>query len=270
MLRREDRQFLQRLPPALLRLVRQPRNQIKTDVPNPSLAQNRHRPVNIRPPVLPPRRNQFLVHKRLHPKTNPVNPGPHPSLGLFPLDCLRVRLQRNLHQIFTNAVVGAAFQSGPLAKRSSNRIQNALQVPRIQQTRRPSANVNRVNSVSFLSVKGAFRLPCSSCGGGRFPHSTRHFVVSVYGRSPPRRTPQTPRPIRPRRPQQLPMSPNLSANRLHIRRKSATSHHPRMKITIGTLRLAERHLHVNPNLPHHPKTLAHPAPNPARSAARLA
>src|SRR6267143_5828346 len=59
------------------------------------------------------------------------------------------------------------------------------------------------------------------------------------------------------------MLPNLPANRLHIRRKSATSHHAGMKITIGTLRLAERHLHVNPNLPHYPKTLAHPASNPA-------
>src|SRR5258705_6315631 len=58
------------------------------------------------------------------------------------------------------------------------------------------------------------------------------------------------------------MLPNLPANRLHIRRKLATSHHSRMKIAIGTLRLAERHLHVNPELPHHPKTLAHPGPIP--------
>src|SRR5260370_39131849 len=61
------------------------------------------------------------------------------------------------------------------------------------------------------------------------------------------------------------MLPNLPANRLHIRRKPAASHHSSMKITIRTLRLAERHLHVNPELPHHPKTLAHPRLNPATS-----
>src|SRR5260370_12329650 len=57
------------------------------------------------------------------------------------------------------------------------------------------------------------------------------------------------------------MPSNLPANRLHIRRKPATSHYPRMKITIRTLRLTERHLNVNPQLLHHPKTLAHPYPN---------
>src|SRR5260370_653910 len=64
------------------------------------------------------------------------------------------------------------------------------------------------------------------------------------------------------------MLSNLPTDRLHIRRKPAASHHSRMKITIRTLRLAERHLHVNPNVPHHPKTLAHARPNPATSKTR--
>src|SRR5256885_15898124 len=65
----------------------------------------------------------------------------------------------------------------------------------------------------------------------------------------------------PRRPQRIAMLPNLPANRLNIRRKPAAGHHSCMKITVGTLRLAERHLHVNPKLPHRTKTLAHPCPN---------
>src|SRR5713226_4630900 len=64
-------------------------------------------------------------------------------------------------------------------------------------------------------------------------------------------------PAHPSRPQELPMLPNLPANRRHIRRKPPTGHHPRMKIAIRTLRLTKRHLHVNPQLPHNPKTLAH-------------
>src|SRR6266853_1122569 len=63
------------------------------------------------------------------------------------------------------------------------------------------------------------------------------------------------------------MPPNLPANGLNIRRKPATSHHTRIKITIRTARLAEWHLHVNPQLSHHPKTLAHPRPKPRQKRA---
>src|SRR5436309_14759162 len=69
----------------------------------------------------------------------------------------------------------------------------------------------------------------------------------------------------PSRPQQIPMLPYLLANRFHIRRKPAAGHDSRMKITVGTLRLAERHLHVNPKLPHRTKTLAHPRLNSGKS-----
>src|SRR5260370_405356 len=165
MLRRQRRQFFQRLPPAFLRLVRQTRNQIKADIPNPRLAQYRNRPVNIRPPVHPPRRNQFPIHERLQPKTNPVDSRPDPSRRLLGLNSLRVRLQRHL-----------------------------------------------------FDLPGAFPARCL---------------------------------------QQLLMLPNLPANHLHIRRKPATAHYSRMKVAVGALRLAERHLHVDSELLHHPKTLAH-------------
>src|SRR5437660_3045188 len=61
----------------------------------------------------------------------------------------------------------------------------------------------------------------------------------------------------------------LLANCLHIRSKPAASHHSGMKITIRTLRLAERHLYVNPELPHNPKTLAHPARKPLEQYASI-
>src|SRR5258708_26195931 len=65
------------------------------------------------------------------------------------------------------------------------------------------------------------------------------------------------------------MPPNLPTTRLHIRRKPATSHHSRMKIAIRALRLAERHLYVNSELPHNPKTLAHPARKPLEQCASI-
>src|SRR5712692_8840515 len=235
MLRCQPTQFIQRLPPTLLSLVRQSRDQIKTDVSNPRLAQNRHRPVNIPPPMHPPRRHKFLVRKRLQPKTNPVNPCLHPSRCFPHLHRLRVRLQRYL---FKPRSVGPAWSpprasrgGGPLPKRPPNRIQNILQMSGIQHTRCPAANINRVKHVlvaqPFLAVllfQEVFSQPPSSCR------------------------------------KQLPMPPNLPTNRLNIRRKPAASHHARMKITISTLRLTERHLHVNPELPHHPKNSSTPPP----------
>src|SRR6266403_3412781 len=126
-----------------------------------------------------------------------------------------------------------------------NRIQYVLQMNRLQQTRRPPAKINCVHC-KFRPIRLATRLP------------------AVVGHSPARRGgPLATSPPDSRRPQQLPMPPNLPANRLHIRRKSRRRHHSRMKIAISTPRLTERHLHVNPNLLHHPKTLAHPRLNPA-------
>ncbi len=110
MLRRQPRQFIQRLPPTFLCLMRQSRDQIKADIPNPRLAQYRHRPTNIRPPVHSPRRHQFSIHKRLHPKTNPVNPCPNPSRRLFRLNRLRISLQRHL---LNPRFVGPSFRDGP-------------------------------------------------------------------------------------------------------------------------------------------------------------
>ncbi len=254
--RRQPRQFLQRLPPALLRLVRQPRYQIKTNIPNPRLAKHRHRTVNIRPPVHPPRRHQFLIHKRLHSKTNPIDPRRHPSGRLLRINGLRIRLQRHLFKFrcvgptwsmprlgrggerlgvrrFTLSFEGlacpelrgaavfptaGAVNSGTRTKCFPNRIQNASQVSRIQQTRRPPANVNRVHGRRFVAQP----------------------ILAVL------LSKDTIAPSYPRPPQQLPMSTNLLANCLHIRRKPAARHHPGMKITIRALRLAERHLHVNP------------------------
>src|SRR5437660_978583 len=261
MIRSQRRQFTQRLPPASLGLVRQPRNQIKADIPNPRLAQNRHGPVNIRPPVYPPRRNQFLVRKRLQPKAHAVNSRPHPCRRLLSLNRLRVRLQRHLHQVHASTLVGPAwslprpgrggeplgvqrlaaafptatiFPLGTFIERHPNHIQNVLQMSRIKQARRPPANVNRVHYGFVAQPLLAVRLFCQ---------------VLTY----------------PSRSQQIPMLPYLPANRFYIWRKTAAGHYSRVKITVGTLRLAERHLHVNPELPHRRKTLAHPRLNPGTS-----
>src|SRR6266581_1070927 len=83
-LRPHRRQFFQRSPPAFLRLVRQPCNQIKADIPYPRLAQNRHRPINVRPAMHPPRCRFYFVgaqHRcalRHRPNSQP-NPLPPPS-----------------------------------------------------------------------------------------------------------------------------------------------------------------------------------------------
>src|SRR2546426_1758306 len=270
MLRRKHSQLIQRVPPALLRLVRQTRNQIKADVPYPRLAQNRHRAVNIRPPVHPPRRNQFLVHERLQPKTDPVNPRPHPSCCLFRLNGLRVRLQRHLFQFrrvgpawsLPRSLRGAgpllhpidpaprggrlgvrrlaaafptarAIASGAQIERFPNRTQYVLYMCRIQQTRRPPANVNRVHYCFVAQPLLAVRLS---------------YQVLTTDRPHPSRL------------QKLQMLANFSAHRLNIGPKPAARHQSCMKITIRTLRLAERHLHVNPEFLHRPKTLAHPHP----------
>src|SRR6266436_7273942 len=58
------------------------------------------------------------------------------------------------------------------------------------------------------------------------------------------------------------MLSNFPANRLNVRCEPPRRDHSRMKITIRTLRLAERHLHVNPELTHRPKTLAQRPRNP--------
>src|SRR6266403_5495325 len=225
-LRRQRRQFLQRLPPTLFRLVRQPCNQVKADIPSARLAQDRNRTVNIRPPVHPARGNQFLVRERLQPKAHSVNSGAHPGRRLLSLNRLRVRLQRHLRQI--------------RHKCSPDHIQDVLQMRWVQKARRPPTYVNRVHHgfvaqpllLALSLPNGAVRLSCQ---------------VLTH----------------PSRPEQLAMLPNLPANRLHVWRKSAAGHYSRMKIAIRTLRLAERHLHVNPKLPHCTKTLAHPWLNPA-------
>src|SRR6267142_1853429 len=238
-LRPERLQLFQRLPPTFFRLVRQSRNQIKTDVANPRLAQNRHRPVNVRPPVPPSRRNHFLIHKRLQPKTNPVNPRANPRPSLFHRNRLRISLQRHL---------------GKLRRETfPNRFQNSLQMGRIQQARRPPAKVNRIHRNPFLGVRPAFR-------SGPFAHLACSLAHSLHRRQTA--APRPPKPIHPRRLQQLPMPSNLTANRLRVRRKPRRRHHSRMKIAIRTLRLTKRHLNVNPELSHRPKTLAHPYPNP--------
>src|SRR5262249_35203709 len=53
------------------------------------------------------------------------------------------------------------------------------------------------------------------------------------------------------------MLANLLTHSLHVRGKPVLRHHSRMKIAVSTLRLAERHLHVNSELFHYAKTLAH-------------
>src|SRR6266702_2166587 len=222
--------------------MRQTRNQIKADISNARLAQNRRGPVNIRPPVHPPRRHQFLVRERLQPKAHPVNSRPYPCRRLFILNRLRVRLQRHLFKLRS---VGPVFRGGPHSKRSPDHIQNVFYMNRLKQTRRPAPDVDRVNSPTFSPVAG--------------------FTLWGHSTAAPSVTGQTPSPIHSRRLQELPMSMNLPANCLHIRRKPATRHHSGMKITIGTLRLAERYLHVNPELTHHSKTLAHPCPNQPRA-----
>src|ERR1700737_1806409 len=131
MFRRQFHKRIQRHSPTPPCLLRQPRNQIKTDIRNPRRTQNRRRPVNIRPPMHPPSRLQFLITKRLHPKTNPINPRRNPSRRLFLRHRLRVRLERNFRQLRN--------------KVAPNRIHDPPQMRHIQQIRRPSANVSRIH-----------------------------------------------------------------------------------------------------------------------------
>src|SRR5216684_1067903 len=91
----------------------------------------RRRPINIRPPVHPPRGLQLVIAKRLHPKTNAIDPHRHPSRRLLLRNRLRVRLQRDCAQL-----------AGKILADGTN---DASQVLRIKQTRRSPANVNRIH-----------------------------------------------------------------------------------------------------------------------------
>src|SRR5216683_3105966 len=205
MRRGQFHQRIQWLPPTLPLLLRQPRNQIKTEIRNSRRTQNRRRPVNIRPPMYPPRRLQLLIAKRLDAKTNPINPRRHPSRRLLCRHRLRIRLQCNFCQV-RNKVI-------------ANRIHNPPQMPRIQQTRRPSANVNRIH------------------------HCIRN----------PRRQTHARRRI------ELPMPRHLLADALHIRREPRRRHHPRMEVAISALRLTKRHLHINPKSVHNSQNSSTPS-----------
>src|SRR5579859_1183489 len=77
---------------------------------------------------------------------------------------------------------------------------------RIEQARRPSANVNRVH------------------------HRIRKLLRQRH----------------PSRGIKLLMPRHLRANTPHIRRKPRRQHHPRMEIAVGAPRLTKRHLHINP------------------------
>src|SRR5271156_1610724 len=51
---------------------------------------------------------------------------------------------------------------------------------------------------------------------------------------------------------------NLRTDRTDVRREARGRHHTRMKVAVGTFRLAKGDLNVNPEARHHRKTLAHP------------
>src|SRR5712672_1479835 len=202
MLRRQRHQRIQRLPPSSSCLLRQSRNQIKTNIRYPRPAQDRRRTINIRSPVHPPRRLQLLIAKRLHPKTNPINPRPHPSRRLLLRNSLWIRLQSDFRQL--------------ASKIPPNRIHNPSEMPRIKQTRRPAADIDRIHH----------RIRKRS----RQSNPTR-FIKRA-------------------------MASNLPANAINIRRKPRRRHHPRMEVAISTLRLTKRHLHINPKSIHSQQTLA--------------
>src|SRR5882762_7781257 len=202
MLRRQLHQRIHRLPPGRPRLLRQSCNQIKTDIRDPRPAQNRCRAINIRSPMHPPRRLQLLIAKRLHPKTNPINPRRHPSRRLLLSNRLRIRLQSNFRQL--------------ASKIPPNRIHKPSQMPRIKQTRRPAADINRIHH--------HIRKRSRQTNPGRLIKGT--------------------------------MPGNLPTNARHIRSKPRRRHHPRMEVAISTLRLTKRHLHINPNSVHNQQTLA--------------
>src|ERR1700674_64944 len=130
-LRRKRAQFLERLPPAFFRLVRQTRNQIEADVSNSRLAQDRDSPINIRAPVQAPRRRQLFVRKRLHPKTYSSDSRPYPCRSFFRFNRFLIRLQRHLSEF--------------RAETRSNRMEQLLKIPRLQQARRPPADVNGIH-----------------------------------------------------------------------------------------------------------------------------
>ena len=196
----------------------------------------------------PSRRLQLLVRKRLHPKTHAVDSGPRPGRRFSFFHRFRVRLQGHLCKPSVAAPVHFNAARSFRRERVPNRLQNSLQLLRLQQTGCPASKVNRIDE-KLRPVALATR--CLRASRGHW------FIPSFQGPLVHPELRWAASPHHSRRLQQLPMPPNLPAQGLHIRRKPFLRHHPRMKIAIGALRLAEGHLHVDSKPSHGTKTLAH-------------
>src|SRR6516225_2927411 len=114
-----------------MRLLREARNKVETNVLNSRRAQNGNSTIDMFAAMHASSSFQFVINERLRPEADAVEPCGNPSSRFFLFNGLGVCLERNLLQ--------------RTRKRRVERLHHLAKQTGLEQARRPAAHVNRVH-----------------------------------------------------------------------------------------------------------------------------